>query len=172
VKFDKYDYFVYPITDGIPTISPGLLSEIADGMARIANLDCDKFVTVEAMGIHITTALSLKTGIPFTIIRKKRYGLDDEIEFDQRTGYHTRKMYINGLERGDRVVIVDDVLSTGGTLRATLKALKDIGVEVVDILIAINKGEAKAPIEKEFGVKIKCLVRVDVVDGKVVIKKD
>lgn len=170
VKFGEYEYFVYPISDGIPTVSPELLIDITDGLIKIGNMDCDKIVTPEAMGIHLATALSIKTGIPFTIIRKKKYGIDGEVEFDQETGYSSGKMYINGLERGDRIVFVDDIISKGGTLRGILKALDSMGVEVVDVLIAIDKGQGRKRVEEEFGIKIKCLVSVDVVDGKVVVR--
>ena len=85
VKFGEYEYFVYPISDGIPTVSPELLNDITDGLLKIGNLDCDKIVTPEAMGIHLATALSMKTGKPFTIIRKKKYDIPGEVEFDQET---------------------------------------------------------------------------------------
>ena len=58
--------------------------------------------------------LSLQLGIPFTIIRKREYGLPGEVSIEQVTGYSKSKMYVNGLKKSDRVVIVDDVLSTGG----------------------------------------------------------
>lgn len=168
VKFNDYDYFVYPITDGIPHISPDLLRDIADGMAKVANLaGCDKILTAEAMGIHLAAALSLKTGLPFTIIRKRKYGLEDEVEFEQRTGYSTRKMYINGLKKGEKVVFVDDVLSTGGTLRAVVNTLRKIGVQVQDIVIVINKSKEKAKLEKELGQEIKTLVNIEIRDGAV-----
>jgi len=80
-------------------------------------------------------------------------------------------MYINGLSRGDRVVFVDDIISTGGTLRGILKTLKNMGVEVMDVLIVIDKGKERKNIEEEFGIKIKCLIGVDMVDGKAVIRE-
>jgi len=53
VKFNNYHYVVFPITDGIPMIHPELMEEITDYIVSIANLDCDKIVTAEAMGIHL-----------------------------------------------------------------------------------------------------------------------
>lgn len=170
VKFGEYDYLVHPISDGIPTIEKDLFQEVISAMASKIECRYDKIVTVEAMGIHLAAGLSLKTGMPFTIIRKRKYGLDGEVAFDQETGYSARKMYINGLESGDRIVLVDDVISTGGTLRGILKAFGQMGVEVVDVIIVIDKGEGRRIIEEEFGIEIKCLVRVDVVNGKVVVK--
>jgi adenine phosphoribosyltransferase len=58
----------------------------------------DKIVTMEAMGIPLATALSLKLKIPFVIIRKRTYGLPGEIDVEQITGYSKSKLYINGLK--------------------------------------------------------------------------
>ncbi|HHH84018.1 MAG TPA: adenine phosphoribosyltransferase, partial [Thermoplasmatales archaeon] len=76
IKKGDYNYVIHPITDGIPYIEPSLLEEVIDKM----NIpQCRRIVTMEAMGIPIATALSLKTGIPFTIIRKRSYGLPGEV---------------------------------------------------------------------------------------------
>jgi len=172
VKFQDYDYFVFSIADGIPTIQPDLFKDVIDAMAEKIDGQYDKIVTAEAMGIHLAAGLSLKTGKPFTIIRKRKYGLPDEKEFDQETGYSSRKMYINGLERGDRVVLVDDLISTGGTIIGILRALGQMGVEVVDVIIVIDKGTGRKKVEDKFGIKIKTLVGIDIADGKVTVRDD
>ena len=77
-------------------------------------------------------------------------------------------MFINNVRRGDRVVFVDDVISTGGTLLAIVKALRTLGAEVVDVLIVFEKTREKARMEKELGIRIKTLLTVDVVKGKLV----
>ncbi len=154
-----YTYVVHPVTDGIPRFDPELLTEIIDVMA--ADLpEFDVIVTTEAMGIPLATGLSLRTAKPFNIIRKRRYGLPAEVEVRQKTGYSTSKLYINGLGEGDRIVIVDDILSTGGTLRAVLEALRGIRVEVMEIVIVVEKGDGsvKRGLEEEFGVSIRTLV--------------
>jgi len=170
VKFQDYDYFVFPIADGIPTIETALFEEVIDAMASMIEGPYDKIVTAEAMGIHLAAGLSMKTGKPFTIIRKRKYGLPDEKEFDQETGYSSRKMYINGLQRGDRVVLLDDLISTGGTLIGILRALDQMGVEVVDVIIVIDKGTGRQKVEEKFGIKVKTLVGIDIVDGQLKIR--
>ncbi len=171
VKFQDYDYFVFSIADGIPAIEPELLTEVVDAIAERIDGDFDRIVTAEAMGIHLAAGLSLKTGKPFTIIRKRRYGLPDESEFEQVTGYSSRKMYINGLKKGDRVLLIDDLISTGGTLIGILRALGQIGVEVVDVIIIIDKGNGRAKVKEKFGITVKTLVGIDIVDGKVRIRE-
>jgi adenine phosphoribosyltransferase len=167
VKRDKYSYVIHPLTDGIPNITPKLLNNVIDAM--VGQLPpCDVILTIEAMGIPIATALSLKTGIPFTIIRKRSYGLPGEVPIQQTTGYSSANLFINGLKRGDRVVIVDDVVSTGGTLVAVVKALKLMNVQVKKIIIAINKGNL-TDIEQKTGMPIHALVNIEVNDRVTII---
>jgi len=160
VPMGDYNYVVHPITDGVPYIEPELLNEIIDEIIRPGLPEFDLIVTAEAMGIPIATALSLRTGKPFNIIRKRKYGLPGEVSVSQVTGYSKAKLYINGLNKGDKILFVDDVISTGGTLKATLKALKGMGVEITGIVIVVEKGDGhvKAEISKEFGVDIRTLV--------------
>ncbi|MCU0850020.1 MAG: hypoxanthine/guanine phosphoribosyltransferase [Candidatus Thermoplasmatota archaeon] len=172
VKKGEYDYVIHPITDGVPFITPELLREVTDAMKKHIK-KCGKFdriVTMEAMGIPLASALSLDLGIPFTIIRKRQYGLPGEVSVEQVTGYSKSKMYVNGLKKGDTVILVDDVLSTGGTLKAVLYVLKEIGVNVKGVFIAVYKGTCKEQIMKEYTIPITTIVDIDVVEGKVQIK--
>ncbi|GGC47201.1 adenine phosphoribosyltransferase [Haloferax sulfurifontis] len=120
-------------------LDPQLLREVVVGITRAADLDVDKIVAPEAMGIHIATALSLQTDVPLVVIRKREYGLDGEVALHQTTGYSESEMFINDIEDGDRVLVVDDLLSTGGTLAAICGALDDIGADISDIVVAIRK---------------------------------
>ncbi len=171
VKKGEYDYFVHPITDGIPLVEPAILEEVANGISKFGNMEVDKIVCMEAMGIHIATALSIKTRIPFVVIRKRVYGLEGEVSVHQTTGYSQGQLYINGLKKGDRILLVDDVVSTGGTMIAVLEALKNMGVVVVDVVAVIEKGEGNNIVQKETGFMVKSLVKVNVVDGKVLIEE-
>lgn len=168
VDFGGYQYFVHPLTDGIPAIEAALLDEVVDEALQAVDVQgVDRIVTVEAMGIPLATALSLATDIPVSVIRKRRYGLPGEMEIGQRTGYSKGKLYVNGLQKGDRVLFVDDVISTGGTLGPLLLAFRDAGIQVKDILVVIEKGEGRARIEKDHGVRVKTLARIEVRDGRV-----
>jgi len=166
INKNGYNYIIHPITDGIPYIEPSLLEEVADYIKERMP-EVDKIVTIEAMGIPIATSLSLKTGVPFTIIRKRKYGLKGEIEVIQKTGYSESRLYINGLKKGEKIVIVDDVLSTGGTLKAVVNAIKD-KVEIKGIYIAICKGDKKK-IEEEIGMEINTMVDIKVGENEVEI---
>ena len=161
----EYNYFVHPITDGIPFIDPAVLREVATGMIRLLDLkDVQYIVAAEAMAIPIGVALSLMTDIPVNIIRKRMYGLPGEQEVMQETGYSKGRMYINGLSRGDRVVIVDDVISTGGTIKGILQTLSMMGVDVAGICFAIKKGNPQIDVPYTYLVSIEVDDAVRIVD--------
>lgn len=165
----EYQYFVHPVSDGIPLVEPGLLREIAAGIADAVDVAAaDKILTAEAMGIHIATAVSLHTEAPFVIARKRQYGFPDEVAVHQETGYGESELYINGIEPTDEVLIVDDVCSTGNTLGALTSALAEIGAEVTDIVVVIRR-VSDVPLP-ELPRPVTSLVDVDVEAGEVVIR--
>jgi adenine phosphoribosyltransferase len=166
VKRGEYNYFIHPITDGIPVVEPALLREVCSGMLKVLDLDnVDKIVTVEAMGLHIGAVLSTMTDIPMTVMRKRVYNLPHEVPVHQTTGYSKGELYLNGVYRGDRVVIIDDVVSTGGTMRALLQALEIAGAKVVDVCIAIQRGSP------DIGRPYKSLVQIEVDDRVHVVRR-
>ena len=167
VRMGDYDYFVNPITDGIPAMDPGVLQEVVDRILEVGDFDCDLITAPEAMGIPLAVPLSLRTGISYNVVRKRRYGLPGEVSLKQTTGYSRTDMFINGIGKGDRVVIVDDVISTGGTISALVRAFQTMGVQIVDIIVVVEKGDRKAWLERELGVKIKTLVKVEMHEGRV-----
>lgn len=169
IKRGEYNYFIHPISDGVPSIEPCLLEEIADHIREIADTNVDFILTIEAMGIPVGSVLSLKTGLPLSIVRKRPYFLEGEVELSQSTGYSKGSLYINGLKKGDRVLIVDDVISTGGTLSVLIKALQNMGVEISDVVAVIGRGVGTDKLE-ELGVKPKILVSIEVGEKGVEIK--
>jgi adenine phosphoribosyltransferase len=167
VKMGDYDYFIHPITDGIPLMRPEMLEEILIEICELCDFQCDLIVGAEAMAIPLIVPLSLRTGVPYNVVRKRRYGLPGEVSVRQVTGYSCNDLYINGIERGQKVVVLDDVISTGGTLRALIKTLKEMGVEIVDVIVVVEKTDQREVLERELGVRIRSLVKVRVQEGRV-----
>ena len=170
IKKGEYNYFVNPISDGVPAMDPKMLRELTLSVHKHADLNVDKIVAVEAMGIHLATALSLATDIPFVVIRKRQYGLEGECEVYQKTGYGSSNLYVNDLHPGESILLIDDVVSTGGTFIALINTLEDMGLDVKSIVAVIEKGDGKELVEKETGKEILSIVKLDVIDGKVVIE--
>jgi adenine phosphoribosyltransferase len=163
-----YPYFVNPVADGVPPADPELIDEVTDAMISVGNFDCDLIAAPETMGIPLAVEISRKLGIPYVAIRKKNYGLPGEVSIIQHTGYSESVMYINSVFKGDRVAIVDDVLSTGGTIAAMVRAMRErIGCEITDIVMVFDKSGNKASVESSIGMSIKTLLKVTISEGRV-----
>ncbi|MBN1539114.1 MAG: adenine phosphoribosyltransferase [Candidatus Thermoplasmatota archaeon] len=167
VKSGDYNYFVHPLSDGIPAISPSLLAGASECMMELFP-DRDEFdlmVTAEAMGIPLAAALSTLISKPFSIARKRSYCLPGEITVGQETGYSSSKLHLNLPGSGGRSVIVDDVLSTGGTLRALVKGIRRSGWCVDRAFFLFNKMEKvpKNELEEEVELRITSLLDIEFV---------
>ncbi len=170
IKKGDYNYLVNPIGDGIPETETDVLDEVLKFMDDVIDKfsGIDKLVTIEAMGIPLVTGLSLGTNIPYSIIRKRQYHLPGEVEVTQTTGYSEKKLYLNGFKKGEKVVIVDDLLSTGGTLDAVITGLQGIGVEVMGILIAISKAGPKViDLSKKWDIPMFIMADIEVTETEV-----
>ncbi|MDG6928638.1 MAG: adenine phosphoribosyltransferase [Nitrososphaerota archaeon] len=169
---NAYDYIVNPLSSGVPAIPSEALWGCGYEVARMLDIKAaNKIMAPEAMGFHIGASVSMVTGVPLLMIRKRSYFLPDEVKITKRTAYEESVMYINGVAKGEGVVLVDSIIATGGTLVAIIRALQKIGVKVVDCGVVIERaGLAGAEeVERETGVRVKTLLKVDVVDGKVVL---
>jgi len=172
-KRGEYFYFINPLQGVSPPLQPDLLMEIARAIVRIADLDVDRIVTVEVMGIHISSLVSCLTGIPLVVIRKKEFGLPGEVEVVSEESYRQIakeeevRLYINSIQKGDRILIIDDLISEGGTVISMIKGLQKAGAIVKDVVVVINRGRGLERVKKETGHDVKTLADVEVRGGKV-----
>jgi adenine phosphoribosyltransferase len=164
-----YPYFIHPISDGIPRMDPEVLKAVSTLIVESTDWEgVDLIVSVEAMGLPLLAAVGEATGIPTVVIRKRSYGMAGEVAVDVSTGYSSSTIYINDIAPGEKIVIVDDVISTGGTLEPLLERLEEMGVILRDIVIAIEKGEGRKRLNRERPEwPIRSLARIEIVDGQV-----
>lgn len=169
---DGYPYFVHPVTDGVPRLDGEVLSAIVHLIGeRVDWDDVDLILGIEAMGLPLTAPLSVQHDRPLVVARKRAYGLEGEVVVDQSTGYSKGAMYLNDVRPGERVLIVDDVLSTGGTLRAVIDGIRRCGAEVAQVVIVVEKGPGMADLHRDDpSLNLSALIAVDVVDGRVVTR--
>lgn len=168
VDRNGYEYFVHGITDGIPPLEPDVLRDVAAAIRDRVDMDAvDTIVGPEAMGIHLATALSLETDVPFVVVRKREYGFPEEVAIHQETSYGEGELHLNGVEEGDAVLLVDDVLSSGGTIRAVVEALELAGAELVDVVVVLRRTDADSG---DLPVEVTTLLDLHVEDGRVVVE--
>jgi len=167
---EGYPYFVHPLSDGVPRQSAELLAAARDLISENVDWDSiDIILGIEAMGIPLAAALCLSSGKPLVIGRKRQYGLPGEVSIDQSTGYSKGEIYLNDIDAEARVLVVDDVVSTGGTLLPILRALDQSKAVVQDCWIVFEKGEGMNKIRTEGNWPLNSLVRIEMQGDKIVL---
>ncbi len=165
VRVGNYQFVLNPLTEQIPATSAELLRVAAARVLGAAGLDgVNKIVGEEDRGAILVAAVSLQSGLPFGLARWNPSGVPGQIAVDFTMEYTQGKLYLNGVERGDRVLVVDDLISTGGTLVALIRALRIAGAEIRDVICVAEKIEygGVARVRAETGIQVKTLVRVTV----------
>jgi len=124
---------------------PDVLRTIADGMAPFAR-DADRIAGVELGAVPIAVAVSLATGKPYIMVRKaaKEHGTKHEFEGD--------------LARGERVLFVEDVVTTGGTLRAAIARVRTHGARIQDCVCVVDRDEGGRMLLAEIEVRLHALL--------------
>lgn len=133
-------YENFPI-DGILFYDVGSLTTDANVWAEtvkqmadyIRTLDVDFILGIDARGFLLSAPLSIELGIGFSMVRKKGKlpGDLESYSYDLEYGSDTVEIQKDVIKKGSRVVIVDDLLATGGTMAAASELVERVGGEVV-----------------------------------------
>jgi len=166
-----YPYFIHPITDGVPRLQPNVLEAIIKLSVPLIEWEkIDIILGIEAMGLPLMAPLSMRTGIPMVIARKRQYGLEGEVEINQETGYSKGSIFLNDIKPGEKIAIIDDVLSTGGTIRSVIEGVKKTGAVIENIIVVVEKGPGMKILQQEYSdIKFNSLVKLEMDGEKVVI---
>lgn len=120
-----------------------IFSEAVDLMSRAwINEKPDLVAAIEARGFIPGAAIAVKLGAGFVPIRKPGklpWKTISEI-YDLEYGTDQLEVHADAIEPGQRVLIVDDVLATGGTASAAVRLMRKLGAEVVGVQVLIELG--------------------------------
>ncbi|WP_207945396.1 adenine phosphoribosyltransferase [Actinomadura sp. 7K534] len=100
----------------------------------------DKIVGIEARGFILAAPVAYHFGAGFVPVRKKGKlpSRTDAETYDLEYGTETIEIHLDALDSGDRVLIVDDVLATGGTARAAADLVRRSGAEVAGLSVLLE----------------------------------
>ena len=123
--------------DITPILRDGQLFRIAvDAFAdRHKGKMIDAVVGIDARGFIFAGAVAYKLGVGFVPVRKKGKLPYKTVvtSYTLEYGSETSEMHIDSLKKGDNVIIVDDLLATGGTAMAAATLVKQLGANIVEI---------------------------------------
>jgi adenine phosphoribosyltransferase len=123
-----------------------LLREIIARLAKsLKGKKIGAVVGIESRGFIFGTALATKLGVGFVPIRKKGKlpWKTRQIACTLEYGEEILEIHQDGVKRGEKVIIVDDLLATGGTAEAAAKLVESIGGQVAKIAFVIELGFLK-----------------------------
>ncbi len=138
----------------------GALAAAVDALcAGFAGVGIEYVAAVEARGFIFGAAVAEKLGVGFVPIRKKgKLPFETEsVTYDLEYGTDTLEVHSDAVEKGAKVLMVDDLLATGGTMAAACKLIEKIGGQIVGIAFLIELGEL-AGREKLSGYKITTVI--------------
>jgi adenine phosphoribosyltransferase len=129
---------------------PSLFAHVIDGLAsRYESKNIDKIAAMESRGFIFGAPLAERLGAGFVPLRKfgKLPHTTVAETFNLEYGTETLEVHTDAIATGERVLIIDDLLATGGTAEAAVRLVKRIGGEVVEIAFVVElaflKGRAR-----------------------------
>lgn len=120
---------------------PAAFSWAVDSMASpFGNPGVDVVVAIEARGYIFGAPLAQRLNVPFVPVRKigKLPFTTYQVEYALEYGTATVEMHQDGVQEGQRVLLIDDLLATGGTLRAAEDLVRKAGAEIVGASVLIE----------------------------------
>jgi orotate phosphoribosyltransferase len=139
VYFDKFRF----LTD------PELLRDVAKAAAALLPTGVTTLGAPEGAAMLLVAAVSLETGLPVTVVRKqsKEYGTKSQVE--------------GVVEPGAKVVLIEDVSTTGHQVRRAAEVLEAAGAEIAAIVLAIDRGGADHLRDAGYDVEAVAVLRPD-----------
>ncbi|MFM9125736.1 MAG: phosphoribosyltransferase family protein, partial [Actinomycetota bacterium] len=131
-----------------PSPTPPIEARTAPSASRIAEVEPDAVRSAgpELGAVALAASASMASGLPFLIVRSaaKDYGTSNRLE---------------GIcEEGERVVVVEDVVTTGGAALDAVRALRQTGLDCDTVICVVDRGEGGAEAMAEAGVRLERLL--------------
>lgn len=107
---------------------------------RYRDVDLDAIVGLDSRGFIFGTALAYEMNLPFIMVRKagKLPRKVEKIDYELEYGKTSFEIEVDSIHQGDRILIVDDLLATGGTAAAATMLIERLGGQVVEVACLIE----------------------------------
>jgi orotate phosphoribosyltransferase len=141
--FDKY------LFEG----DPAILRDVAEAMVPLVPDDTEVLAGLELGGVPVATALSLATGLPVAFVRK------------EAKGYGTAKLAEGADIEGRRVLVVEDVITTGGQVVRSTGDLRALGARIDEVLCVIDRSDGDHAALHDASLRVRSLFTRADLDG-------
>jgi orotate phosphoribosyltransferase len=127
---------------------PALLRRLGAHLARLVPKETLRLAAPELGAVLLGGAVSMEAGLPLVLVRK------------EPKGYGTSKQIEGRFEPGDRVTVIEDVVTTGGDSLRSAQVLRDAGVEVIHLVVVLDRGEGGEENIRNAGIPYSPLFRI------------
>lgn len=127
---------------------PELLKRIGTELAALVPEETQRLAAPELGAVLLGGAVSMASGLPLILVRK------------EPKGYGTAKQLEGRFNAGERVTVIEDVVTTGGDSLRSIQVLRDAGLEVIRLIVVLDRGEGGEDNIREAGIPYSPLFRV------------
>ena len=127
---------------------PELLKRIGRHLAELVPKETQRLAAPELGAVLLGGAVSMETGIPLVLVRK------------EPKGYGTAKQLEGRYEKSERVTVIEDVVTTGGDSLRSAQVLRDAGLDVIQLVVVLDRGEGGEENIKAAGIPYRPLFRI------------
>lgn len=127
---------------------PSLLKRIGASLAALVPKQTQRLASPELGAVLLGGAVSMETGLPLVLVRK------------EPKGYGTAKQLEGRYAAGERVTVIEDVVTTGGDSLRSIAVLREAGLEVVHLVVVLDRGEGGEENIRDAGIPYSPLFRI------------
>jgi len=131
---------------------PALLKRLGSRLAELVPQATQRLAAPELGAVLLGGAVSMESNLPLLLVRK------------EPKGYGTGKQLEGRFEQGERVTVIEDVVTTGGDSLRSVQVLRDAGLEVIHLVVVLDRGEGGEENIREAGVPYSPLFRLQDLD--------
>ncbi len=127
---------------------PALLKRLGAQLAALVPPGTQRLAAPELGAVLLGGAVSMETGLPLVLVRK------------EPKGYGTAKQLEGRVAPGDRVTVIEDVVTTGGDSLRSAQVLRDAGLNVIHLVVVLDRGEGGEENIRNAGIPYSPLFRI------------
>lgn len=127
---------------------PALLRRLGKHLGALVPKETVRLAAPELGAVLLGGAVSMETGLPLVLVRK------------ERKDYGTSKQIEGRFTPGDKITVIEDVVTTGGDSLRSAQLLRDAGAEVIHLVVVLDRGEAGEENIRNAGIAYSPLFRI------------
>lgn len=128
---------------------PTLLKRLATHLSELVPRETQRLAAPELGAVLLGGAVSMETGLPLVLVRK------------EPKGYGTAKQLEGRVTSGERITVIEDVVTTGGDALRSVHVLRDAGLEVLCLVAVLDRGEGGEDNIRGAGISYSPLFRIE-----------